>query len=253
MVVEPRGRHDASMPIDSAWRTPGGTFALVDTAGIRTTRRISRTSRSSSRSLRALQALGRADLACVVVDATPAASSVRRRASRWTGARGRRARCSSSTTSGTCSSRGSRRGSGSPPTRASRFPTLARLPAMPVSATERTHLGRLGSTLMQRARGASRVSVATPDAQSLARDRAATARGAEHATRSRRRASTTRPRRPSVRRPCTLFVQRAVAAVGRLPALPVPRLLRHLRTPRHAGAPHAIGRANDGARRVTRR
>ena len=66
MVVEPEAGTTLDS-VDSEWRTPGGTFTLVDTAGMRKTAHF-KDEPEFFGSLRAIAALGRADLACVVVD-----------------------------------------------------------------------------------------------------------------------------------------------------------------------------------------
>ena len=157
MVVEPEAGTTLDS-VDSEWRTPGGTFTLVDTAGMRKTAHF-KDEPEFFGSLRAIAALGRADLACVVVDA---AIGFERQEARLVG-QALEAGCTVQLLYNKWDLLESREQEWKrlAADRASRFPTLARLPAMPVSATERTHLGRLGSTLMQRL-AEHRLRVATP-------------------------------------------------------------------------------------------
>jgi GTP-binding protein len=134
-------------PIDSLWRTPVGDFVLVDTAGIR------RQSRFEDQSefyaiVRALGALQRADLACLVVDslegfhrqearlahhALEAGCSVELVYNKWDLVEAREQAWKDAMQQ-----------------RASRYPTLADLPAIPVSATSGNHLHRLPQVLFER-------------------------------------------------------------------------------------------------------
>jgi len=147
MVVEPEAGTTVDA-IDSYWRTPQGLFVLVDTAGIRRQAHFPDESEFYA-SMRALYALQRADLACVVVDAKQgfqrqeariasqaleSGTTVQLLYNKWDLIDEREANWKRFTAE-----------------RARRFPTLADLPAIPVSALERTHLGRLPATLLQRA------------------------------------------------------------------------------------------------------
>ncbi len=147
VIVEPKPGTTMDA-IDTEWKTPAGTFTLVDTAGIR------RQSRFEDEAefyavVRALNALQRADIACLVVDATQ-------------GFLRQEARLAHDALEAGCSSllvynkwdliedreeawkRLSRE-------REERYPTLADLPATPVSATAKINLGRLPKLILQRA------------------------------------------------------------------------------------------------------
>jgi GTP-binding protein len=134
--------------IDTEWRTPAGTFTLVDTAGIR------RESRFEDEAefyavVRALNALQRADIAGLVVDATQgflkqearlandaleAGCSLLLVYNKWDLIEGREEAWKRMTRE-----------------RAERYPTLAGLPAVPVSATAKINFGRLPKLILQRA------------------------------------------------------------------------------------------------------
>jgi GTPase len=139
--------------IDTEWKTPMGTFTLVDTAGIR------RESRYQDEAefyavVRALNALQRADIACLVVDAVQgflkqearlahnamdAGCGVLLIYNKWDLVEDREATWKRLTAE-----------------REERYPTLADLPAVPVSATEKINLGRLPRLILQRAEEHSR-------------------------------------------------------------------------------------------------
>jgi GTPase len=147
VIVEPRAGTTMDS-IDTEWKTPAGTFTLVDTAGIR------RESRYADEAefyavVRALNALQRADIACLVVDATQGflkqeahlahnaldvGCGVLLVYNKWDLIEGREAAWKRLTAE-----------------RAERYPTLADLPAVPVSATEKINLGRLPKLILQRA------------------------------------------------------------------------------------------------------
>jgi len=146
MIVEPKPGTTLD-PIDSPWRTPVGEFVLVDTAGIR------RQSRFDDQSefyaiVRALGALQRADLACLVVDslegflrqearlahhALEAGCSIQLVYNKWDLVEDREQAWKDAMRE-----------------RESRYPTLADLPAIPVSATAGNHLQRLPQVLFDR-------------------------------------------------------------------------------------------------------
>ncbi|HEY2954353.1 MAG TPA: ribosome biogenesis GTPase Der [Candidatus Eisenbacteria bacterium] len=133
--------------VDSPWKTPAGEFVLVDTAGIRHQSRYGDDPEFYA-AMRALNALERADVAGLVVDATA-------------GFRQQEARLAGEAFDAGCSllllynkwdlveerEAAWKRLSSD---RARRYPSLADLPAMPVSALERTHLGRLPAALAER-------------------------------------------------------------------------------------------------------
>ena len=133
--------------IDARWKTPVGEFVLVDTAGIRRQAQFDDQAEFFA-TMRALHALERADVACLVVDATRGFEKqearlahhaleagcallllfnkwdqVESRESAWKAVRAELSR---------------------------RFPTLADVPAHPISATEKLHLSRLPEYIAQR-------------------------------------------------------------------------------------------------------
>jgi GTP-binding protein len=133
--------------IDTEWRTPAGTFTLVDTAGIRREARFQDEAEFYA-VVRALNALQRADVACLIVDATQGFLKQEARLAhdaldagcalllvynKWDLIEGREEAWKRLTTE-----------------RAERYPTLADLPAVPVSATEKINLGRLPRLILQR-------------------------------------------------------------------------------------------------------
>jgi GTP-binding protein len=146
MIVEPKPGTTLD-PIDSLWRTPLGEFVLVDTAGIRRQARFQDQSEFYA-IVRALGALQRADLACLVVDsvegfhrqearlahhALEAGCSVQLIYNKWDLIEEREQGWKDVTQE-----------------RESRYPTLADLPAIPVSATVGNHLHRLPQVLFDR-------------------------------------------------------------------------------------------------------
>ncbi|HEY3216652.1 MAG TPA: ribosome biogenesis GTPase Der [Candidatus Eisenbacteria bacterium] len=139
--------------IDARWETPAGTFVLVDTAGIRRQARFDETTEFYA-AMRALRALERADVACLVVDATQGFlrqearlaqnafdagrpvlllynkwDLVEQRDQVWKQLAAARVR---------------------------RYPSLADLPAVPISATRRIHLQRLPALIGERVEQSSR-------------------------------------------------------------------------------------------------
>ncbi len=158
VVVEPRPGTTMD-PIDARWRSPSGDFILVDTAGIRRQARFADQSEFYA-TLRALQALERADIACLVVDATAgfqrqearlaqqafdAGRSVLLLYNKWDLLEEREKRWKELTAE-----------------RARRYPTLADLPAVPISALKGTHLYRLPGLVRERWDEATR-KIATPE------------------------------------------------------------------------------------------
>ncbi len=133
--------------VDSMWSTPRGAFTLVDTAGIRREAHF-RDPNEFYASMRSLHALERADLACVVIDTAH-------------GFHRQEARIVSEALEGGCTvqllynkwdlvEEKEAAWKGITAERAERYPTLADLPAMPVSATQGIHLHRLPAALLQR-------------------------------------------------------------------------------------------------------
>jgi GTP-binding protein len=134
-------------PIDAPWSTPAGSFMLVDTAGIRRQARFNDQTEFYA-SMRALQALERADVACLVVDATAGFQNQEARLvqesfdagcavllvyNKWDVVEGREVRWKALLEE-----------------RGRRYPTLADVPALPISATSGTNLHRLPGLLRQR-------------------------------------------------------------------------------------------------------
>lgn len=146
MLVEPQAGTTVDA-IDSIWRTPAGEFVLVDTAGIRRQAHFGDEAEFFA-TLRALNALERSDLALLVVDSTQgfqkqearlaqhaleAGCSVLVIYNKWDLVEGREQEWKRLNLE-----------------RADWFPTLADLPAMPLSATEKLHLPRLAGVLQKR-------------------------------------------------------------------------------------------------------
>jgi len=135
--------------IDARWKTPAGEFVLVDTAGIRRQSRYEDEAEFFA-TVRALHALERAHIACVVVDATEgfhrqearlaqhaldAGRPVLLLYNKWDLIEERDVSWKRMTAD-----------------RARRYPTLADLPAIPVSAVAGTHLHRLPGAIQERVR-----------------------------------------------------------------------------------------------------
>lgn len=146
VVVEPTAGTTVDA-IDARWHSSAGEFVLVDTAGIRRQAMFDDQAEFFA-TMRALQALERADVACLVVDSKAGFQKqearlahhaldagcavlvlynkwdlVEEREQAWKDVQAERAR---------------------------RFPTLADLPAHPISATERTHLTKLPQYIRER-------------------------------------------------------------------------------------------------------
>lgn len=146
VLVEPRPGTTVDA-IDARWETPRGVFTLVDTAGIRRQAMFDDQAEFYA-TMRALQALERADVAVLMVDSTRGFEKqearlahhaleagcalmilynkwdvIENREQAWKDVQADRAR---------------------------RFPTLADIPAHPISATERIHLVRLPDHIAER-------------------------------------------------------------------------------------------------------
>jgi GTP-binding protein len=147
VLVEPRAGTTMDA-IDAEWKTPQGRFVLVDTAGIRRQAEFDDQAEFFA-TMRALAALERADVACLVVDATQgfqkqearlahhaldAGCSVLLLYNKWDLVENREQAWKDTMAD-----------------RARRFPTLADLPAHPVSATERMHVTKLPEYIAGRA------------------------------------------------------------------------------------------------------
>jgi GTP-binding protein len=146
MVVEPEPGTTMDA-VDSVWKTPAGEFILVDTAGIRRQAHFADQAEFYS-VMRALEALSRADLACLVVDATQ-------------GFQRQEARLAGNALEAGCSllliynkwdlvTEREEAWKKLQHERERRYPTLGDLPAVPLSATAGIHLGRLPAVIQQR-------------------------------------------------------------------------------------------------------
>ena len=146
MIVEPRPGTTMD-PIDARWVSTAGPFVLVDTAGIRRQAHFADETEFYA-SMRALQALERADIACLVVDANVGFQNQDARLvqeafdagctmlvvyNKWDQVEGREARWKALQAD-----------------RQRRYPTLADLPALPISATVGTNLHRLPGLMRER-------------------------------------------------------------------------------------------------------
>jgi GTP-binding protein len=146
MIVEPKPGTTLD-PIDARWETPAGSFVLVDTAGIRRQSHFGDQAEFYA-NVRALSAVERADIACLVVDVSG-------------GFQGQDARLAQHALDAGCSTlilynkwdlvpEREVRWKELIADRARRYPTLAVVPAAPVSATIGTHLHRLPHLLQAR-------------------------------------------------------------------------------------------------------
>ena len=148
MIVEPNPGTTMDA-VDTRWTTPAGEFVLVDTAGIRRQAHYDDQPEFYA-TVRALHALERADVACLVVDASvgfqrqearlvqnsmDAGCSILLAYNKWDLVEGREKAWKDLTTE-----------------REDRYPTLKDLPAVPISATARLHLSKLPQLLQKRVR-----------------------------------------------------------------------------------------------------
>jgi GTP-binding protein len=146
MIVEPKPGTTLD-PIDARWETPAGSFVLVDTAGIRRQSHFGDQAEFYA-NVRALSAVERADIAVLVVDvsegfqrqearllqhALDAGCSTLILYNKWDLVGEREARWKELTAD-----------------RGRRYPSLADVPAAPVSATVGTHLHRLPHHIQER-------------------------------------------------------------------------------------------------------
>jgi GTP-binding protein len=146
MVVEPEPGTTMDA-VDSVWKTPAGDFVLVDTAGIRRQAHFDDQAEFYS-VMRALEALSRADLSCLVIDAT---QGFQRQEARLAG-NALEAGCSLLLVYNKWDLVTEREEAWKrlQAERERRYPTLADLPAVPLSATAGIHLGRLPGVIQQR-------------------------------------------------------------------------------------------------------
>ncbi len=146
VLVEPRPGTTVDA-IDAKWETASGTFTLVDTAGIRRQAMFDDQAEFYA-TMRALQALERADIAILMVDSTRGFEKQEARLAhhaleagcallilynKWDHIEEREAAWKAVQAD-----------------RARRFPTLADIPAHPISATEHIHLTRIPEYVAER-------------------------------------------------------------------------------------------------------
>jgi GTP-binding protein len=146
VLVEPRPGTTVDA-IDARWKTPAGEFVLVDTAGIRRQAEFADQAEFFA-TMRALHALERADVACLIVDAErgfekqearlahhalEAGNALLLLYNKWDRVEEREVAWKAVLAD-----------------RARRFPTLADVPAHPISATEKLHLAKLPEYIAQR-------------------------------------------------------------------------------------------------------
>lgn len=135
--------------IDARWRTPAGEFVLVDTAGIRRQARYEDEAEFFA-TVRALNALERAHIACLVVDATEGFHRQEARLAQHALDAGRPVLLLYNKWD--LVEERERAWKALAADRARRYPSLADLPAIPVSATVGTHLHRLPAAVQERVR-----------------------------------------------------------------------------------------------------
>jgi GTP-binding protein len=133
--------------IDARWKTPAGEFILVDTAGIRRQAMFEDQAEFYA-TMRALQALERADVAVLVVDSELGFEKQEARLAHHALDAG----CSLLVLYNKWDLRENREQGWKDvqEDRARRFPTLADLPAHPISATEKIHLNKLPEYIAER-------------------------------------------------------------------------------------------------------
>ena len=146
MIVEPKPGTTMDA-VDARWKTPAGEFVLVDTAGIRRQAHFDDQPEFYA-TVRALHALERADVACLVVDASA-------------GFQRQEARLVQSSFDAGCSvllaynkwdlvQNREQAWKDLAEQREDRYPTIGDLPAIPISATARIHLTKLPQVLLKR-------------------------------------------------------------------------------------------------------
>ena len=146
VLVEPKPGTTVDA-IDARWKTPAGEFTLVDTAGIRRQAQFEDQAEFFA-TMRALHALERADVACLIVDATRGFEKQEARLAhhaleagcallllfnKWDQIESREVAWKAVLAE-----------------LSRRFPTLGDVPAHPISATEKMHLGKLPEYIAQR-------------------------------------------------------------------------------------------------------
>jgi GTPase len=152
VIVEPEPGTTID-PIDARWDTGAGSFVLVDTAGIRRQARFADPSEFYA-TLRALHALERADVACLMVDATRGFERQDARLAQSVFESGRPLLLLYNKWDQV--EERERRWKELAAERSRRYPSLADLPAAPISALRGTHLHRLPGLIRERVEQASR-------------------------------------------------------------------------------------------------
>lgn len=147
MIVEPNPGTTMDA-VDTLWHTPTGDILLVDTAGIRRQAHFDDQTEFYA-TMRALQAMARADVACLVVDVK---QGFLRQEARLAGD-ALEAGCSLLVVYNKWDLVTEREQAWKKliSERDRRYPTLEKLPSMPLSATEGMHLSRLPGAIQKRA------------------------------------------------------------------------------------------------------
>jgi GTP-binding protein len=133
--------------IDARWRSSAGEFVLVDTAGIRRQARYGDEAEFFA-TVRALHALERADVACVIVDAVEGFHRQEARLTQNALEAGRPPLLLYNKWDLVAQRDDAWKALAAERTR--RYPSLADIPALPISATHGTNLRRLPAILMER-------------------------------------------------------------------------------------------------------
>ncbi len=146
VLVEPKAGTTMDA-IDARWKSPAGDFMLVDTAGIRRQAMFEDQAEFYA-TMRALQALERADVAVLMVDSEIGFEKQEARLAHHALEAG----CSLMVLYNKWDKIENREQSWKDvqAERASRFPTLADIPAHPISATEKIHLAKLPEYVAER-------------------------------------------------------------------------------------------------------
>jgi len=148
VIVEPTAGTTMDS-IDARWATPAGEFVLVDTAGIRRRAEFADQAEFYA-TVRALHAIERAHVACLVVDATQGFQRQEARLAQHALDAGRPVLLLYNKWDLVTDREVAWKKLAAD--RARRYPTLADLPAVPISATQRTNLGRLPTLIQGRVR-----------------------------------------------------------------------------------------------------
>jgi GTP-binding protein len=146
VIVEPTAGTTMDA-IDARWQTPLGEFVLVDTAGIRRQAEFGDQAEFYA-TVRAFQALERAHVACLVVDATQGFQRQEARLAQHALEAGRPVLLLYNKWDRVTEREAAWKRFAEE--RSRRYPSLADLPAVPISATEGIHLGRLPGMIRER-------------------------------------------------------------------------------------------------------